>query len=220
MNKISWLDHIANLLVVILGISIAFYLEGYKDEKSNRRQQEKYLASLVEDLQTDLEALDTLKIANQFIRNSLVKLSDASIGIDFDSDSLLTYLFAPQYNPPFTPQLTTYESLKSSGKMDLIEDFDLRNEIVELYEQYYRGTRQYDVSIDQHLRDFYKPFYMRNVTFIDAYQVRQDFLQNSEFRNIIFSYRYLFFGKTSFYDVVRVKLEETLESLEAYQKAV
>ncbi|MEQ9404546.1 MAG: DUF6090 family protein [Cyclobacteriaceae bacterium] len=213
MKKINWLDHIANLLVVILGISIAFYLEGYREEKANRIQEQKYIKSLTQDLATDSAALDTLQILNRVIGNSLVRLSDGSVGKPIDADSLVTWLLSTQYNPSFTPQRTTYESLKSSGKMDLIGDFELRKRIVELYEQYYRGTSQYDEAINQDLRDFYKPFYMKNIAFTGRNSVNEGFLTKTEFRNAVFAYRYLFIAKTDFYETVSVELEETLSLL-------
>ncbi|MEP1094228.1 MAG: DUF6090 family protein [Cyclobacteriaceae bacterium] len=213
MKNINWFDHIANLLVVILGISIAFYLESYKDDKASRQQEQKYMASLIEDLQADLAALDTLGALNKSIGESLVKLSNASVGISYDSDSLVGYLLGTQYNPPFSPQLTTYESLKASGRMDLISDFDIRNQVVELYEQYYRGTKQYDDAIDENLRDFYKPFYMKNIVFTGRNTINTEFLKKTEFRNITFAYRYLFLAKTEFYKQVRIQVESTLKSL-------
>lgn len=217
MKNINWFDHIANLLVVILGISIAFYLESYKEEKASRKQEKQYLESLMGDLKTDLEYLDTLRSLNKFTQHSLIALSDATIGKAYSKDSLVAYLLVTQYNPPFTPQLTTYESLKASGKMEIIGDFELRNRIVELYEQYYRGTSQYDASIDENLRDFYKPFYMKNIAFTGPNQVSTDFLSKQEFRNIIFAYRYLFSAKADFYDTVKEQLESTLAELGKYE---
>ncbi|MEP5613568.1 MAG: DUF6090 family protein [Cyclobacteriaceae bacterium] len=213
MKNVNWFDHIANLLVVILGISIAFYLESYKEVKANKAQERKYMASLVEDLQSDLAALDTLGEINKSIANAIVNLSNASIGSPFDSDSLVGYLLGTQYNPPFSPQLTTYESLKASGRMDLISDFDIRNKVVELYEQYYRGTKQYDDAINENLRDFYKPFYMKNIVFTGRRTISTEFLTTTEFRNIMFAYRYLFLAKSEFYNQVRLEVDSTLQSL-------
>ncbi len=216
MNKINWLDHIANLLVVILGISIAFYLESYKEEKANALQEEKYMQSLIEDLSADINVIDTLNKWNIYMSNSLVKLTQAATGRSFEEDSLVIYLLSSQYNPPFTPQLTTYESLKASGQMGLIDDFELRNQLVELYEQYYRGVRQYDEAIDQHLKGFFKPFYFKNVEFVGRNQVKKDFLRKPEFQNIMFAYRYLFLAKSEFYKSVQDQIEDTLEKLKKH----
>ncbi|WP_424961463.1 DUF6090 family protein [Ekhidna sp.] len=208
MKKINWLDHIANLLVVILGISIAFYMEGWREEAGNRMQEQKYLESMATDLQTDMEALDTLLKINEEISSALVNLSMASVGRPYGSDSALMFqTLKIQYNPPFTPQRTAYESLKASGKMDLISDFELRNQIVDLYEQFYRGTTEYDDALEEHVRDFVKPYYMKNVRFTGPQSIDPSFLNDDEFRNIIFAYRYLFIAKNEFYKKVLSKTD-------------
>ena len=217
MKKVNWLDHFANLLVVILGISIAFYMEGWREEAGNRKQEKKYLESLATDLQTDLEALDTLLKVNEELSASLINLSMASVGRPYGSDSALMYqMLKIQYNPPFTPQRTTYESLKASGKMDLIRDFELRNQIVDLYEQFYRGTSEYDAALNQHVRDFVKPYYMKNVRFTGPQSIDPSFLNNDEFRNIIFAYRYLFIAKDEFYKNVLSKTDSVKNEIVGY----
>ena len=217
MKKINWLDHIANLLVVILGISIAFYLEGWREEASNRMQEKKYLESMATDLQTDIEALDTLLKINEEISSALVNLSLASVGKPYESDSALMFqTLKIQYNPPFTPQRTAYESLKASGKLDLISDFGLRNQIVDLYEQFYRGTGEYDDALNQHVRDFVKPYYMKNARFTGPQSIDPSFLNDDEFRNIIFAYRYLFLAKDGFYKEVLSKTDSVRNKINSY----
>lgn len=216
MKKVNWLDHIASLLVVILGISIAFYLESYKEQKSNERLEQKYLQSLIKDLESDIAALDTLQSVNKLISNALVKLSNASTNPTAPRDSIAGFMLGIQYNPPFSAQRTTYESLKSSGQLELISDFELRNEIVELYEQWYWGTSEYDVSLFNHINDFLKPFYMNNVYYTGPFEISDDFLDSSVFRNIIYSYRYLFQAKMGFYKQVNDQTELVLEKLKKY----
>ena len=118
-----------------------------------------------------------------------------------------------QYNPEFVPQLTTYESIKASGRLDLIRDFELRNRIVQLYEQYYRFTNTYDQAISEHVRDFVKPFYINEISFDNTGNILGDFLTQQQFRNIIFGYRFLFIDKNEFYGTVREQSREVLEEI-------
>ncbi|MEP0985604.1 DUF6090 family protein [Ekhidna sp.] len=217
MKNINWLDHIANLLVVILGISIAFYLEGYKEEANNRTREEKYLESLIKDLEADIEALDTLQHVNEMIIKSIVTLSEATSGKGYeDLAQIRNDILTIQYNPPFVPQRTVYESIKSSGQIDKISDFDIRNEVIELYEQYYRGTNQYDEALNEHVRDFIKPYFMKNMKFTSRSTVADDFLRDNEFQNMIYAYRFLFTAKDGFYTEVKEKVEDVKEKLDEY----
>lgn len=220
VKKVNWFDHTANLLVVILGITIAFYLEAYKEDAKAKKLESQYIESLIQDLEVDHTHLDTLREINNKMSAALIKLSTASTGAPFEKDSLAYQLLMVQYNPPFEPQRTTYQSLGSSGRMDLISDFELRNSIVELYEQYYRGIRQYDDAIDQNLRDFYKPYYMKRVKFTGRFSVDEAFLFTGEFRNIIFAYRFLFQAKADFYGQVSDQIEGVLSDLKEYQTSL
>lgn len=217
MKKINWLDHITNLLVVILGISIAFYLETYKEDKARIASEKLYVESLISDLESDIAALDTLRGLNAMINEAVISLANATVGRGYDVPSeLRDDILIIQYNPPFVPQRTVYESIKSSGQNKGIMDFELRKSIIELYEQYYRGTDQYDGALSEHVRDFIKPFCMKKVRFTSANSVDDSFLTDSEFRNMIFSYRYLFAAKDEFYGQVLEKAKELKTSLEDY----
>lgn len=221
MKKINWLDHFANLLVVILGISIAFYLESYKEESNNLKQEVKYLESLISDMNADIKALDTLQVINEAMLQSLATLSRASVGQPYGGDSVLVNsTFRIQYNPPFSPQKTTYESLKASGKMDLIGEFELRNKVVELYEQYYRGAADWDNAINEHVRDFVKPFYIHHVRFTGPGKLDPSFLSEDAFRNMIFSYRSIFVSKNEFYSQVSQRISLVQEKLQARLEAL
>ena len=217
MKNINWLDHFANLLVVILGITIAFYLEGYKEEKANRNKEKEYIESLLVDLEADIEALDTLREVNQMISKAVVTLAGASVGNTYDDGAKLRNdILIIQYNPPFSPQRTSYESMKSSGHIDGISSFELRKDIIELYEQFYRGTAQYDDALTRHVNDYIKPFSMKNLRFSNTLAFQDEFLSKIEFQNMIFSYRYLFTAKDTFYGQVLDQVKEVKVKLEAH----
>ncbi len=221
MKKVNWLDHLISLVVVILGISIAFYLEGARADNESIAQEKQYLQSIMKDIETDIASLDTLVAYNHVMSAALVTLSEASVGMTIPSDSALTSnVMMIQYNPPFVEQRITYESLKASGKIDLIDDFDLRNDIIQLYEQYYRGSNTYDNAISEHVRDFVKPFYVSKIQFKSPSHIDSDFLQLQEFRNIIFVYRYLFRDKNDFYLLVKNQASGMLERIHEYEESL
>jgi len=215
-KKINWWDHFTNLIVVIVGISIAFYLEGYKESKASKKNEQLYLESLISDLESDIAALDTLRQLNKMINTAIASLSDATIGKGYtDLTKLRNDIMVIQYNPPFVPQRTVYESIKSSGQINSITDFELRTSIIELYEQFYRGTNQYDDALSEHVRDFIKPFCIQNMKFTSATTVDDAFLKDVAFRNMIFAYRYLFSAKHEFYGQVQDQVMEVKEKLKS-----
>ncbi|WP_258099874.1 DUF6090 family protein [Marinoscillum pacificum] len=209
MKKINWPDHLTNLLVVILGITIAFYLEGWKESKKSYKLEQQYLSSLATDLHSDRIYLDTLLVINRSMEKSLNILTGATIGKAYNEDSLLFHVYSTQYIPPFQPQSVTYESLKSTGNLDLIKDFELRNRIVELYEQFYRGSKEYDKALTNHTDSYVQPYFIRNLDFIDGGRVKTDFLKDKEVRNMLFAEKSIAQMRTTFYK----SLDSQLDSL-------
>ena len=53
LRAVAWLDKLVDLLVVILGISIAFGINNWADGRKNERKKQRYLVSLKSDLQKD-----------------------------------------------------------------------------------------------------------------------------------------------------------------------
>ena len=50
MKKINWLDHLVNLFVVIAGISVAFYMNGWRADKEKILVESEYFRSFILDL--------------------------------------------------------------------------------------------------------------------------------------------------------------------------
>lgn len=213
MKKINWPDHLVNLIVVIVGITIAFYLESWKEKQADKRLETKYLTNLTDDLQQDKEYLDTLILINKEHLRILENLAKASINQPYSKDSLTYFVQAIQYSLPFTPQMTTYESMKFSGRVETIQDFDLRNRIVELYEQYYRGMKQYDDAVSTHVTNYVQPYSIKNMVYTGPDSMRDDFLNDNQFRNMIFPYQQLALARLNFYVKVRQELQGILDEL-------
>ena len=216
--KINWKDHLVNLIVVILGISIAFALENYAEKRQRRSTEKMYMTSLLKDLETDQLLFDTLIAINENILESLNELTAASI--DPSEKEVSSHLFTVMYNPPFSSQRMTYESLKSLGQVEIISSFSLRSDIVELYEQYYRGCNEYDEAINNHIEHFLSPFFIKKVRFVAKGKVKNDFVKNPEFQNIIFSYRNFYIQKTNYYKEVNTKLKSIMEKATNHANAI
>lgn len=211
MKKINWPDHLVNLIVVILGISIAFYLEGWRSEQKTEKLEQQYLKSLVIDLQHDLDYLDTLLTINSNLETSLGITTGATIGRPFNEDSLIAHIYAIQYIPPYKPQSVTYESLKATGNLDVISNFDVRNRIVELYEQYYRGSGEFDQALIDHTQNYIQPYFIKNLAYIGPGKIKLDILQDNELRNMLFAEQNIVRLRSSFYTNLHIELKGVIE---------
>jgi len=132
MKNIKWLNHIIELVIVILSILIAFSINKCSDNRKAEYRERIYLSSFLEELNEDLPALDTVIIRTGQIERSLEQIIDVMEGDNPNVDSLHYYindgLFSLYVEDPHT---TTFVSLQSSGSLDIIEGFELRKLIVD-----------------------------------------------------------------------------------------
>ena len=217
MGSLNWKDHIINLFVVIIGISVAFYLEGYRVERQEAKLEKLYIENLKEDLNTDLKLIDTLGHINKRLNKALIRLTEVSTGSEVPSDSLMYYMFSILYNPPFDPQNTTYESMKNSGQLSLISKFEVRTKLTKLYEKSYGLVETYDKALDENLRDFIKPYHTKNAIIRSGNDLDPAYMRTSEFRNMIFGYRYLYRDKSAVYERVKIAIQDMLDTLESIE---
>tara|TARA_R110000850_G_scaffold147130_1_gene269320 strand:- start:28940 stop:29596 length:657 start_codon:yes stop_codon:yes gene_type:complete len=132
-RKYNWQNHIFNFLAVILGVYLAFYINERAKIKQDRNESQILMNSLVNDLSEDIETYEKYHIPvniqhQEKVGNLLnLLLTDSLEGV---SDQLSTIFIVEN----FSPTTSTYSSMKSSGKLRLIEDLALQKKISDFYE--------------------------------------------------------------------------------------
>ncbi len=213
MKQINWKDHLVNLVVVILGISIAFYLEGWQSGNQQKQLERQFLQALDGSLTNDAALLDTLTSLNKDVEQILIEFVGSSTADQ--PDSIIYKLYRIFYSNPFVPQTATYESMKTSGALQSLNDFDLQNRIVSLYENYYDGTKQWDELSEKFLRDFYRPFVIGEIIWENG-APRTDFLDRGKFKRIVYPMLNMHQGKAAFYELTRTEIDSIKLLVKAY----
>lgn len=135
-KQINWADHVVNFLVVLISISIAFWLDGWRNEAQDRKIEKRSLKSMVSDLDSDISDLDSLIEYYASVRDISQKFLDTTIVIiDYlDTSSFYTKNFYKlfRFREGFVPQNITYESMRNAGNLEIITSQELRAAIVKL----------------------------------------------------------------------------------------
>ncbi len=124
------------ILIVIVGISIAFSLNKCSENKKNQEQKEQYLISLRQDIEEDKAQLQS----NIEQINQKVSLSTELLPVlNSDDPQKVTklrsvYQLAQLTN--FTPKDFTYQALVNSGDLKLLDDLELKKAIERHYANY------------------------------------------------------------------------------------
>jgi len=134
----------AEIVVVILGILIAFQIDSWADERRDRAEEREYLGRLVDDLQSEMGLMDD---ALRFARNRIasVRLLEkvaadpaAAVGRGAEvADALdsVTWRSYPQINA------FVYSELQSTGKLSLIRSRELRDALAYHYTRLQHNSR-------------------------------------------------------------------------------
>lgn len=178
------------VLLIVLGILLAFQINTWTDEAKARRMERQHLTNLKSEIYQSLQNLDD---AIAFQTTTLGHIENIIQHIEKDlpySQVLDTSFYFYQYS--YLPQLsfTTYETIKSVGIHSIHPD-SLRQSISELYEEDFSFLSN---SIEQTERAFYQnvitPFHLAHFKEISQSRIAipNDFAalkQNQKFSNII-----------------------------------
>lgn len=124
---------IGEILLVVIGILIALQINTWNNNQVNNRKEKEYLNNLLGDIEIQskitLDQIAHEKLMRQNCEKALRNLNSSSP----DPDSLNVYLTAIT-RKTFVIHNPTFQDLKSSGNILLIEDNILRNKILSFYQ--------------------------------------------------------------------------------------
>ncbi len=211
-GKINWGDHLVNLLVVVIGVTIAFQLSEYNEGIKNKKLKGEFYKSFVSDLEKDIELMDTLIKANDIAIKYNYNMIRAIRTQDLENDSLFMWINTLRYMLPFKPQSTTYESLKASGNIEVI-DFSTRNKIIDLYEQFYDGGMLFDDYHSGIIEGYTLPYIINELKMFENGKLDPAFLKDNRFQNMMYSQVYIAQRKNNFYREMRIEAQNLKDQL-------
>lgn len=216
--KLKWKYAIGEILIVIIGISIAFALNNWKESNANERQKKQYLENLVLDINEEIKQLET----NQ--KNVQDRLKKIQIVLPFlgvkqgNRDSIARHIFKLAMPINFHPESTTYQTLVNSGDMKLINNFQLRRSLEEHYAFHKQVTQNYKRIEKIHER-YLGDFFIHEIDYKNMRNGDYAFLDKQLLSNIILStqgsYYMILRGNTACIESNKkllTKVEEELEN--------
>lgn len=208
-EKIQWKNQLVNMIAIIIGVYVAFYLTERSANANSRQQAKTYLTSMVDDLEVDIASLriatDTLA---SFLKVSRT-LTNSILTQRIPEDSIQMMINCLYLIVPFTPQDNSYQLLKTSGKFDAIGDVELRRKIAELYYQHYGAIKVADDLSNRQQTAIILPYLMKNIRYTSKGLHNADALwKDNMFANLAFSNQYALFMKYQLDSAALVKAKE------------
>ena len=189
MKKINWQYTFGEILIVIIGISIAFSLNKCSETQQNNEIQQRYLENLKDDIETDKKNLE----ANLARLNEKSKLLSSTFQYFNPKvpkrDSLLMLNFFKSAEViEFSPKTTTHETLINSGDLKLISNFELKTAIQEHYRAYGELQQDYD-RMENISKEYIADYFIHNID-MDKFRTGQKAYSNEPLlKSIVYSMR-------------------------------
>lgn len=182
-SKLKWREYLIELLVVIIGISIAFSIENYAANRKEKAEELLHLKGIVDDLETDARVFlefagyteSTLNYVRRF--NQLIRENDQT------NDSLNFLLLRAGWISNYEPRDISYNSLKTSGGLDKLRNFELRRKVVYHYEHKVNDVFFQNELHKRNLDTYITPILMKYSDFSSRQRVESDFFDLRENRN-------------------------------------
>ncbi|MEM7575651.1 MAG: DUF6090 family protein [Bacteroidota bacterium] len=186
MKSINWRYALGEIIIVIIGISLAFSLNNWKESSAERRQRQQYLSALELDIVAEIDQLEQLQTT---IGQRLGQIQQMSSHIGFNrpgKDSVLMKVFEIGRAVSFQPDNITYQTLVNSGDLKLIDDFELRRAIEAHYSEHNEVLRNYE-RLDNIYASFLGDYFVRSVDYGAIRQGDFSSIDTELFRNILYS---------------------------------
>ena len=167
----SWPDKLVDLLVVILGISIAFGIDNWAEGRKDARAKQQYLISLSSDLTKDSLRLQKNKTDLQALDAVLDTLFTVTYQQDIGKAELIASVSLKLGRGAlFTPEDYTYQALQQTGDIGLFSNDSLQMALSRLHDIYETIESQQEIFRTIQF-DYVIPFYFnydeRNKTIVD-----------------------------------------------------
>jgi hypothetical protein len=171
------------LVLIVLGISIALWFEGLAEDMREDEMASQYLSGLRDDLQTDIESLNSMIRHNQdrlsrlgAVLEQLPGLLEASPEIQAEA------IFTPSSYHFFQPANFTYLSMQESGDFRLLPDPEIKRDLLKLMRRY-SEIDELQRNFIQALDDGYIPLMMKSFDILEGRLVDTSLPDSTPFRN-------------------------------------
>lgn len=202
MKGIDWVNHILNFLAVIAGVFLAFYISDAAEHKKEQKQLSHIINIIIEDLKEDQATFENYQIPIN--EKQLVAIEKLIYGVIAENeDTISTYFDLAISVDNFYPSSATYISLKSTGKLDLIEDLEIKTALSDYYDTLGEEAKGKGLVQSDFLLDRIIPWLTKNTDLING--DLSSMKGNIEIANLFALYSSFIANKTENYkDIARV----------------
>ncbi len=198
MKKINLINHFLNFVAVILGVLLAFYVNSCSETNKEKNELREIVISLVADLENDHKTYSEFQIPTNVKQSK--ELENLIADILSTENKTQEKLSVSVEVENYSPISSTYLSINSSGKINLIDDLEVKKMLSNYYdilseESIKKGEIQVNFFLNEIL-----PWMMENTDLLDIKS--EELIGQKKLANRLILYRTLIENKTDQYKVI------------------
>lgn len=206
----NWSKYLLELLVVFMGVTAAFLLDGWRQNRTDRQLEQQYLQSFYRDLRSDMENLQTVIPSNQFKLKRVQTFLSLNDPIDLDSvKTILADMMSMEF---FDKNISTYESIKNSGNLNNISDYALKEDMVKYYEKF-KLVDKVELVYQDWLNLYAIPYVYENMDIVRQEFISPDQIKGYQFKNTVAGYYALLSQNLEVYQAIAESNRDLLNQL-------
>ncbi len=183
---INWKSKFIDLLIVIIGITIAFQLNNLNESNKSDTKEKDYLKSFYKENRDNEANLSSALEFSITKKNDIDILKQILLSKNYEDDRIKNLLASMMAMSNFHPSLTTMENITASGEFELIS-VEFRKNLIDTYNSYSNTTQLEDVLSD-YVNQYITPFFFENIRFSDFTPLVEGFIKKVHFENLVLGY--------------------------------
>ena len=133
LHKLS--EFIAEIFIIVFAISLSIYVHDRSELRHQRHEAKEFLLGLRQDLQTDIEEMNEDKNSFGKSGSAFGYITSRKLNESVSADTIRKYRNWILNTTGLIPNSGRFEGFKSSGKIGTIENKELQNYIMDLYQE-------------------------------------------------------------------------------------
>ena len=185
--KIDWRSKFIDLLIVIIGITIAFKLNNWNESIKSDTAGKEYIESFYNENKENRENLVAAIEYSETNKRDMDTLKAIMLSKNYSDKRIKTLIASMMGIANYTPSTITMQNISSSGEFDLIKDIELRRNLISTYNAY-KTTTTLETIASNYINQYVTPYFFKNIRFSDFSSIQSDFTKDPVFENIVFGY--------------------------------
>ena len=128
-------EFMIEILIIVFAVTVSIWFHERSEHAHQQKEVKEFLLGLKEDLKKDVNEMQEDKMSFENSRKAFKYLSSLKLGKSLNDDSLNVHYRWMFNTTGLVPNNGRFEGFKSSGKIGTIENIELQNDIMDLYQE-------------------------------------------------------------------------------------